>query len=599
MYCYHCGKEIRNDSLFCQYCGTKVGELLEKEEDIEILDVTDEDDYLDEEDEIEIIEKSNKDPKEKKKKSEQAIGYILIVGVLAAIILMIVISSFQQGQGSGASLYGTWYRVENYANALGEELSFDEDGIFLEGTVEGRYSTEDGQLTLYYDALAGEYTYDYEIEDGKLYLYRKGNLKYVFSRDQKEIYDRDYDVEYYERGTDDADMSDESIEKDFDFEDEDIETVDETSYSIDDTLETIVDPAYVSINGSTEGNRKNGGWVTEQGDYNYYAIEGDIYEENMVTGEKCVLYESDAEDMVIQVMGNWIYFEANSRLYRISIDGCTGKKFDPILGNDIVVDWDVYDGNVYLIVRENVSASSYNYYLAITDWETDSYYKIFDIGDMKFDLERDENYQFPEFRDISCANVSYVYYRDAPFFVGIENEYAYFVRMESGEKEVGDAFVAYRVNLDDPSKVDEISWVNNKRQRYHSAYVLNESIYAFGHGTGFATPFREENYYDIIDFWNGNICTNWIPELEDYDIYGIANNVSEDGIFINLSSMTRIIGDEVEIIHSDSAQDICIAHNQVYYFSNGLYCRVNLDGTNWEPIDVASFICPSEMLVFD
>lgn len=369
-------------------------------------------------------------------------------------------------------------------------------------------------------------------------------------------------------------------------------------------MDIIMDSDVFSINGNSEGNRHNGGWVAEQGDWNYYAISGRIYKENMLTGEKYAIFDSmsNTASISLQVMGEWIYFEiGDNNLYRISVDGSTGQKYDPILGNDVIIDWDVYNGNVYTIVRENLSASTYNYYLAITDWSTQTYQKIYDIGDMGLkNIDKfPEDYSFAETADLGSAYR--FFYLGAPYFLGIDDGYAYFIYTTSESDKDSSSFIAYRINLDNLGDTDEISWTNNKDLPYCRVYVSDNCIYALGFAGG--SPLSgnpEKNYYDIIDFRNSDISTYWVPELvcSGNTKYCIIN-VSTLGIIHWAWQFVHILGDSAVEISEDRAEKICTAQNQVYYFCNDMYCRINLDGTGWESIDLNSFNWIDSTLVFE
>lgn len=351
-----------------------------------------------------------------------------------------------------------------------------------------------------------------------------------------------------------------------------------------------------SVNGNTEGNRHNGGWVAEQGDWNYYGISGCIYKENVVTNEKYAIFDSmsNTGNIFLQVMGEWIYFEIEDNLYRISVDGSTGSQFTPDLGNDVIFDWDVYNGNVYIIVRENLSASTYNYYLAITDWNTQSYQKILNIGNMH-----------PQFDDFATGDVShfimdynenYLYlHRDAFYFIGIDEGYAYFIYTSPESHLEDSSFTAYKINLDNIEDKDIISWKNDKKLPYCSIHVSNNCVYAF---STYSEGFPDDNYYDIIDFNNNTVSTCWIPELGDMIPTRI--NISPLGILKgNPSQLICIVDNNVINISEDSASNICTAHNKIYYYCNNLYCQINPDDTGWESIDLDSFIWIDETLVFE
>ena len=424
---------------------------------------------------------------------------------------------------------------------------------------------------------------------------------------------------YKENGdekTEDEICTDNRIEENISFNDIDY-TQDSLILDSEEETSIIVDSDEVSVNGNTEGNRHNGGWVAEQGDWNYYAISGCIYKENVVNGKKEAIFKamSNNANISLQVMGEWIYFEIEDNvLYRISVDGSIGQKYMPDLGNDVIIDWDVYNSNVYIIVRENLSASTYNYYLAKIDWDANTYQRIFDIGDMNIDDDViGEIGRFPEEYYLGKSSLDvyrYFHFLYTEYFLGIDDGYAYFVYIMPESDKFNSSFVAYRVNLDNIENRNEIFWENNKKLAYCSMYICDNCIYAFSYGNEntydvFEDASPEDNYYDVIDFRDNSFSTYWVPELK-YNMEKMQNNISTLGIvhcsgfdYRSNQPFIYISDDKVVEVSGDKAEKVCTAHGQIYYFCNDLYCRINWDGTGWESIDLNSFEWIDDTIVFE
>lgn len=106
----------------------------------------------------------------------------LVLGIIGSILATIIITICVNIYHSSNSLYGTWYCEESYGSNLSNTIAFHKDGSFLDGSVGATYSAENGTLILYYNPLYGTSTYDYEIKNGELYLYRHENLKYIYTK---------------------------------------------------------------------------------------------------------------------------------------------------------------------------------------------------------------------------------------------------------------------------------------------------------------------------------------------------------------------------------------------------------------------------------
>lgn len=106
----------------------------------------------------------------------------IMFGVLCGLAVLCASFGFPKMKSSKASLYGTWYKVEGDGGALSDVISFNRDGGFMDGSIGATYSADKGNLVLYYNAMAGTYAYEYEVKNRTLYLYRRGELYYVFKK---------------------------------------------------------------------------------------------------------------------------------------------------------------------------------------------------------------------------------------------------------------------------------------------------------------------------------------------------------------------------------------------------------------------------------
>lgn len=106
----------------------------------------------------------------------------LTLGIIGSIIATIIITICVNIYNSSNSLYGTWYLEESHSNNLNNQITFNKDGNFLDGSVGATYSAENGTLILYYNSLYGTSTYQYEIKHQKLYLYKHDKLRYIYNK---------------------------------------------------------------------------------------------------------------------------------------------------------------------------------------------------------------------------------------------------------------------------------------------------------------------------------------------------------------------------------------------------------------------------------
>ena len=107
------------------------------------------------------------------------------IGIIAGICTILGISfstTLYSKLSSRNSIYGTWYQVQDNEGHLRSTITFNSDGNFIDGSVGGTYSAENGKMILHYNPLSGDSTFDYEIDKGFLYLYKHGELRYVYSK---------------------------------------------------------------------------------------------------------------------------------------------------------------------------------------------------------------------------------------------------------------------------------------------------------------------------------------------------------------------------------------------------------------------------------
>lgn len=318
----------------------------------------------------------------------------------------------------------------------------------------------------------------------------------------------------------------------------------------------------ISSNGNTHANLKNGGWVAEQGDWNYYAIHNSILKENVITGEKVTIIEpsSNYESSFISnlhVMGKWIYFsrEDDRKIYRIKTDGTSYDSFSGIF------DWDTYNGNLYGIAYETVTASTKKKLFVQADWEAGTYTQLMEI---------DENIDF----------------------IGLENGYAYFSSMQETILSPITSEYTYsyfRISLvGEPKR--QCTWTDEYDYQKVSAvgepYIKDGKIYILYH---YRDAIISTNItYEVLccDFETEEIIFKEIPMLN-----GTWNFYNEQFVFGGEDIYIAGLDGSKNLLIADDPDDnsLCLAHDKIYYQCRNMYCKVNPDGTGWENITVEAF----------
>lgn len=365
-----------------------------------------------------------------------------------------------------------------------------------------------------------------------------------------------------------------AVEKDF--EENDVQDVQA------DSSEEIanVEEDDTNINGNTNMNLKNGGWVAEQGDWNYYLLWNCILKENVTTGEKLFLYEfEDASEVNfnnLHVMGEWIYFSSegmDNHIFRIPTNGGEYQSLETEWSNNILA-WDTWNDKVYVIVKEYTSVQSYIVCAAAVDWENGTYEKMYELfdSDVRFYIGFEEQF-------VDLDNAIYHY-------IGMNDGYLYIYRDKNVE-----AVMVY-----DLEKEDLIMCPCNWSFHITDIYVDDSSLYGVGYSV---KPGRMGN--DLIQRSLGFINLSTLQEYEyneiglsEYDEINEINRI-DDGLMVVGSSDDGIStfesSDEtVSNVVPDIAKDICVAHNKIYYKCDGMYCEVNVDGSSWKEINEEEFL---------
>ena len=158
-------------------------------------------------------------------------------------------------------------------------------------------------------------------------------------------------------------------------------------------MDTFVsDSEEMAVNGISWANRLNDGWVTEQGDWNYYILDNfqddssHILKENVATGEKNEIWVGSEDYYHIAVMGDWIIIangsdskDAEYEISRVRTDGQFYEKL--VLDTESkIYNWFVYSGNLYVIISEHVTASNLEDYIVKVDWNNGTYERIYNCG---------------------------------------------------------------------------------------------------------------------------------------------------------------------------------------------------------------------------
>lgn len=356
----------------------------------------------------------------------------------------------------------------------------------------------------------------------------------------------------------------------------------------------ISDSEEMSIDGISHTNKESGGWVTEQGDWNYYAIwdrpiNGEdkhyILKENIVTGEKYQIMTYDDHIYNISVMGDWIYFSISadhSCIARIRTDGQYYGELT-LDTEEKIRDWFTYDGDLFAIVPEHVSASQVDDYIVKVNWESGAYEKIYNCGNEGFDS-----------------------------FLGTEIGYAFFVKETKIQEEHADVYYEYefkRVSLNNPD--EDVFSVNYNRLQDEPApdiwRINNGLILGFKGNYGMIAEWTENYFIWAIDLFNfKEVFVREIPELNNLrykTLLGFDLNFYHDRFLLGLDSIIAV-GEEgtswtTRVISEDSAFDLSVANNRIYYEASydgrHMYCYLDEDGT-WYELKVENFMPINEII---
>lgn len=335
-----------------------------------------------------------------------------------------------------------------------------------------------------------------------------------------------------------------------------------------------------NINGNTNMNIRNGGWVAEQGDWNYYLYWNSVLKENVETGEKVYLYEfQDTKAMNLgnlHVMGEWIYFSSEgdeNRIYRLKTDGSEIQSLEGEWQKNSLA-WGMWKNKVFVILKEYTSIQSYTVCAAAVDWENSTYEKVCEL----FDSDTSFLIGFEkELIDVENA----VYY-----YVGIHDRYLYIYR-DKHEK----AVMAYDLETGELTEYP-CGW----SFRVTDVYADNTFLYGVGYSakdeeTGNGRVQRSLGFIDLNTYQEdeyNEISLSEYDEIEEInrtdDGYVVIGS-SHDGVSI-FDSSNETVGNIVP----DIAEDICVAHNKIYYRCEGRYCEVHADGSDWKEIDDREFL---------
>lgn len=329
-----------------------------------------------------------------------------------------------------------------------------------------------------------------------------------------------------------------------------------------------------NINGNTNMNLKNGGWVAEQGDWNYYLFWNSVLKENVETGEKQYLYGfQDADSMrlnSLHVMGEWIYFSAEgveNHIFELKTDGSGFQSLEAEWLNNVLA-WGIWDGRVYVIVKEYSSVQSYTVYAAAVDWEYGTYEevcKLFDSDDafsMVFDEKR----------------LSYHY-------IGMNDGYLYIYRRAS-------AVMAYNLETGELTEYP-CGWSFHVTDIYADDALLCGVGYCVKEGQK-GDQFSIQRSLGFIDEDTYQECEYNEIALSEYDEINEINRTDEGLIVVGSSDDGISIFDPsdetISSVVPDIAENICIAHNKIYYQCDGRYCEINVDGSGWREISEGEFM---------
>lgn len=340
----------------------------------------------------------------------------------------------------------------------------------------------------------------------------------------------------------------------------------------------------MSDNGNTNLNLKNGGWVAEQGDWNYYAIENNIYKENVITGDKIQIFYTSGNCRHLCIMDEWIYFISDDNneyqtLYKVKTDGSEHRLF--FLGEEnLTSSWDTWNGDVYLIASEHVSASQKRYFLAKLDWERYDYDEV--------------------------AEIPNNYYPGG--FIGIEDGYAYF----TCEEATGTDYYHFCAVDIETGYVLETSWQDEEENSEVGRPFLNQGYLCFLYtyrNSGYGISNTERYSYLLTCNLRKDSEFNW--RRLGFDIYRVPTSAMDEGpyiknVFNSYGAIDELIfgGEEIvrisadgqtEFVVADSNHSICVAHGKIYYrYGNDMYCEISMDGSEWREIRQEEYInmCP-------
>lgn len=365
-----------------------------------------------------------------------------------------------------------------------------------------------------------------------------------------------------------------SEEEDFE-EKEELEEQKDSIEELEDTEENIEGGS--NVNGNTNMNIKNGGWVAEQGDWNYYLFWNSVLKENVETGEKIYLYEFEDPNEVnlgsLYAMGEWIYFSSEgeeNRIFRLKTDWSEFQSLESEWQKDVLA-WGMWKDKVYVILKEYASAQSYTVCAAAVDWENGTYEIVCDLldSDGKFFVGFEEQL-------VDLENPIYHY-------VGIYGRNLYIYRDKNKR-----AVLAYDLETGELTEYP-CNW------SFHVAdiYADNDFLYGVGYSVKDESiliqrslGFIDLNTYQEYEYNEIGLSENdKINEINRTDDGYVVVGSSHDGISI-LDSSDGTVSNVVP----DIAGDICVAHNKIYYQCEGRYCEMNADGLDWKEVDEREFL---------
>lgn len=330
-------------------------------------------------------------------------------------------------------------------------------------------------------------------------------------------------------------------------------------------------------NGNTLANLYNDGWVAEHGEWTYMAVRGRILKENTTTGEKVQVYDFQNEDVAItdlSVIGEYVYFKHEEYgLCRMKTNGTEYQYLQDYFGHNVTDAANVayiYDGYYYRIGKENITASTYEYYLEKMDLDDGTVERL--VDDVDEDLR----------------------------LIGIMDNYAFFrTSYYSSTSGLGHGYNNYiylKVSLDDYSvKQCEFQISANSLNSVSKPYLANGEIIVFTYEYGkslqdvYITNFDNESIeqYAYCDRNFEGVDVNFI---EDRIIYTQSEILLSDvqGCIMMLDktgNKTQFVPDE------PNEETLCVANGKIYYrYGRGAY-RVNFDGTGFEEINPDEFNC--------